>query len=238
MNNSIDMDLQTQLDLLDYLSGFITENKKTKFEKVLDFRTHHIAVVLENIYQAHNASAVIRSCDLFGVQNLFVIENTNRYTLNPGVSVGASKWVDLKRYNKREADNTTRCLNDLRKKGYRIVATTPHRNDVTIDELPIDKPFALVYGTEETGLSPVALDMADEYVQIPQVGFTESFNISVSVALSLYEVTKRLWKSNADWKLSEQERLNIKLNWMRRVLARHKGLEERFFENRQAAENI
>jgi len=226
------LDSKTRADLIDYLGEFITDNKREKFEEVLKYRTRHVTVVLEDIYQPHNASAVIRSCDLFGVQDLHVIENSNRYTLNPGVTVGSSKWVSLNRYNKRDEDNTAPCLRILKEKGYRVVATTPHRDDIMLPDLPVDKPLALVYGTEDTGLSEQALELADEYVRIPQVGFTESFNISVSVALSLYDVIQRLWNTDVDWKISEDERLELKLSWMRKVLARHKGLEDRFWESR------
>ncbi len=228
------MDLQTQLDLMDYLAGFLTEHKLERFEEVISNRTRHVTVVLEDIFQPHNASAVTRSCDCFGIQDLHVIENRNRYTVNPGVTVGSSKWVTLNRYNKQDENNTIDSINSLKEKGYRIVATTPHRDDVMLPELPIDQPFALIFGTEETGLTETALEMSDEFMRIPQVGFTESYNISVSVSLCLYDIMSRVWKSDLDWHLSDAEKRDIKITWMRKVLARHKGLEDRFWEQRAA----
>lgn len=226
------MDRATEIELLEYLSGFITDHKLRRFEQVLAQRTRHATVVLEDIFQPHNASATIRSCDLFGVQDLHVIEMRNRYTVNPGVAVGASKWVNLIRYGKRGEDNTTRCFQDLKEKGYRIVATTPHRDDVLIDELDITSPYALVFGTEETGLSETALDLADEYVRIPQVGFTESFNISVSVALCLYETTRRLRASSVNWRLSDEEIFQLRLAWARKVVRNSAMLEKEYLAGR------
>ena len=227
------MDEHLRQELIEYLSGFVTENKLNKFEEVLSFRTRHITVVLEDIFQPHNASAVMRSCDLFGVQDVHIIENSNRFTVNPGVTVGSSKWLNLNRYNKRGEDNTTACLNHLKEKGYRIVATTPHCDDVLLPDLSIEKPFALLYGTEETGLSDRAMELADEYMKIPQVGFTESFNISVSVALSLYDVAHRVWASGIDWQLSEEERIELRLRWLRKVVRRYQSLEDHFFATRE-----
>ncbi|MBS1260982.1 MAG: tRNA (guanosine(18)-2'-O)-methyltransferase [Calditrichaeota bacterium] len=228
------MDRDTKQALVEYLSGFITEHKRRRFEEVLANRTRHLAVVLEDIYQPHNASAVIRTADCFGIQDLHVIENRNRYTLNPGVSVGASKWVSLRCYDEFDADNVRACVDSLRRRGYRIAATTPHRDDVTVAEVPVDQPLALAFGTEETGLTPEFLDEADMFVSIPMFGFTESFNISVSVALVLYELTRRLRESGIEWRLSDEEKLEIRLSWLRKLLARHKGLEQRFFAERGA----
>lgn len=216
--------------LIDYLREFVTENKMEIFSAVLPTRTRHITIALEDIHQPHNASATVRSCDLFGIQDLHVIENRNRYTLSPGVSVGASKWVTMRRYSERGADNTAACIDSLRASGYRIVATTPHKNDVLLPDLPIDQPLALLFGTEETGLSERALEMADEFVKIPQVGFTESFNISVSVALVLYELTQRLWKSEIKWHLGDEEQKILLLTWMQKTLARFPQLVKAFFE--------
>lgn len=226
------MDTKTRQELMDYLSGFITENKLAKFEEVLASRTRYVTVALENIFQPHNASAVMRSCDLFGVQDVHIIENSNRFTVNPGVTVGSSKWLNLHRYNNREQDNTAPCLLGLKEQGYTIVATTPHQDDVLLRDLPVDEPIALVYGTEETGLSETALELADVYMKIPQVGFTESFNISVSVALSLYDIVERVRASDVAWQLSEEEKTELRLAWMRKVVKRFRNLEDRFFENR------
>ncbi len=217
-------------ELIDYLEKYVTGNKLAKFNAVLPNRTRHVTVVLEDIYQPHNASAVVRSCDLFGVQEMHVIENRHRYTLSSGVSVGASKWITLHRWNQRGEDNTTRCLGEIRNRGYRIVATTPRTDGVPLPDLPVEKPLALVFGTEETGLSAKALELADEAVTIPMVGFTESFNVSVSAALCLYEVMHRLWRSEVDWKLTAIEQEELRLVWMEKVLKRFPQLVKNFLE--------
>lgn len=203
----------------------ISENKRNLFDTIIENRTRHITVVLENLYQPHNASAVLRSCDCFGVQDVHVIENTNKYELSKEVDMGSSKWVNVVHYNRTD-DNTLECLTTLKEKGYRIIGTTPHKNDCLIHELPIDKPVALVYGTELTGMTETAMNACDGFVKLPMYGFTESYNISVSVALSLYDVTERMRKMDLDWRLSEEEKLATKLQWVRKVI-KHSAKVER-----------
>lgn len=186
----------------------ISDNKRALFDRLAALRTRHIAVVLEDIYQSHNASAVLRSCDCFGVQDIHVIEAHNPFNPAGDVAVGSSKWVDFYPY-----PDTPSAYNRLRQKGYRIVATTPHTNDTLINDLDISSPIALVFGTELTGLSPQAIDLADAYVKIPMFGFTESFNISVSAALSLFALTSRLRNSNIPWQLTPDQILSLKLHW-------------------------
>ncbi|HEB85038.1 MAG TPA: TrmH family RNA methyltransferase [Bacteroidetes bacterium] len=227
------MDNKVKRELIDFLSEHITDARRELFETVLAGRTRYLTVVLEDIYQPHNASAVIRTCDGFGVQDLHVIENRNRYTLNPGVSLGASKWVTLHRYNRRGKDNTTRALQGLKERGYRLIATTPHTDEKRLDELPLEEgPIALLFGTELEGLSETALALAEEHVRIPMTGFSESFNISVSAAICLYDLTMRLKNSGLRWELSEEEKLEVKLQWLRASVRRAEKLEKRFFDER------
>ncbi|MBE0639214.1 MAG: RNA methyltransferase [Bacteroidales bacterium] len=211
--------------LFDYLAGFITENKRNKFEEVIQQRTRYVTVVLEDIYQPHNASAVLRTCDCFGVQDVHIIENQNIYTVNPDIALGSSKWLNLYSYCGQE-NNTPAALQSLRQKGYRIVATTPHKDDVTLQELPLDNgPIALVFGTEMRGITGSALELADEFMKIPMYGFTESFNISVSAALVLFHLTEKLRKSDINWHLTDDEMLDIRLQWARQVVKRSDLIE-------------
>ncbi len=223
------MSQKTAKELRDYLFGFISENKKTLFETIIENRTRHLTVVLENIYQPHNASAVLRSCDLFGVQDVHIIENSNEYTLSKEVALGSSKWLTMRKHNEEE-ENTLACYDALRKDGYRIVATTPHTKDVMLDELPLDQKTALVFGTELTGLSDIAMENADAYVKIPMYGFTESFNISVSAALSLYQLTENLRKSEINWQLSEEEKVDIQIAWAMNVIKKSDLIVEDFLK--------
>ena len=215
--------------LYEFLSDYVTDERKKRFEEVLRFRTRHIAIVLEDIYQSHNASAVLRSCDLTGVQDIHIIENKWVYDINPDIVVGSTKWLDLHKYNVNEF-NTPEAFDLLHSKGYKIVATCPHQNDYTPDTLPLDQPIAVVFDTEKTGLTDYALEHSDMYVQIPMHGFTESFNISVSAALLMYTLTQRLHKSDINWQLTEEEKQEIRLDWTRKSLNRVRMFENKFYE--------
>ncbi len=218
-------------ELVDYLSQFISETRRNKFEEVLNFRTRHITIVLEDLYQPHNASAVLRSCDIFGIQDIHVVENRNAYTLHPDIALGSPKWLNIHKYQKNE-NNSMHCITELKKKGYRIVATSPNERSNIISELPIDRPLALIFGTELTGISDTVKDQADEFVHIPMFGFTESFNISVSAALCLNTLITKLHQSNTDWHLNEAERNELLLTWLRNSIRKVDLIEKDFMEKR------
>ena len=186
-----------------------SDNKRELFDRLAPLRTRHICVVLEDIYQSHNAAAVLRSCDCFGVQDVHVVEANNPFNPAGDVAVGSSKWVDYYRHH-----SIQEAYHHLHAKGYRIVATLPHENDTMITDLDISQPTALVFGTELTGLTKEAIDGADGYVKIPMYGFTESFNISVCAALSLFSLTERMRRNtNLHWQLDDDALLDLKLHW-------------------------
>ena len=215
---------------LTFLSQFVTDERRQRFEEVLDWRTRHLTVVLEDIFQPHNASAVLRTCDLLGVQDIHVVENRNHYAVNPEVVMGSTKWLSLYHYDETEF-NTPAAFERLRGEGYKIVAACPHRDDFTPKELPLDEPVALVFGTEKEGLSDYAIENADMHVRIPMFGFTESYNISVSAALLLYTLMERLHCSNnIDWHLNDADRNAVRLLWTRRSLSRIHHYERKFAE--------
>ncbi|MBP5548528.1 MAG: RNA methyltransferase [Bacteroidales bacterium] len=200
--------------LYEALTELYSENKRSLFDRLVQHRTRHITVVLEDIYQSHNASAVLRSCDCFGVQDVHVVENRNLFNPAGDVAVGSSKWVDY--YKHRDIKEA---YNHLHSKGYRIIATLPHENDTMIGDLDLSSPVALVFGTELTGLTQEAIEGADGYVKIPMYGFTESFNISVCAALSLFSTTEHLRHTpGLNWQLSEEEQLTLKLYWSLQVI--------------------
>ncbi len=211
----------------------ITPNKREMFDRIAADRTKHLTVVMENIYQEHNASAVLRSCDCFGLQDLHVIEKDNTYKIQRDIALGAGRWVDM--YNYDDSENVTKdCLNDLKSKGYKIVATTPHTDSQTIYDLDLTQPIALVFGTERRGISEEVVEMADEFVKIPMYGFTESFNISVSVAIVLNTLRQRLEQSDLNWKLSDEEQTLLKINWCSKILNGGDLLEKKFRSDLQA----
>ncbi|HDO27094.1 MAG TPA: TrmH family RNA methyltransferase [Bacteroidetes bacterium] len=224
------MDRKTREALLEYMQEFITEERKQLFDKILNYRTRHITVVLEDLYQPHNASAVLRTCDLTGIQDVHVIENKNKYDVNPDVALGSSKWLNLVKYDE-PGDNTLKAFKKLKKQGYRIVATTPHKDIQTPQTIPLESKMALVFGTELTGLSKVAIEHADEHLKIPMYGFTESFNISVSAALILYILTDRLRNSGINWQLTPGEMNDIRLEWVKRTLRKPEIFEKEFLKS-------
>lgn len=220
---------QDELKILDEFYNIISESKQQMFDAIAAERTKHLTVVLENIHQEHNASAVLRSCDCFGIQDLHVIEKNNQYKVQRDIALGAGRWVDLYNFDKGENPSLD-CVKKLKEKGYKIVATTPHTNDVTINELDLSQPIALVFGTEHTGISEEIIAEADEFVKIPMFGFSESFNISVSVAITLNVLRNRLEQSELNWKLSPEEQTALKIKWSKKILRAGNELEVAFRE--------
>jgi tRNA (guanosine-2'-O-)-methyltransferase len=220
-----------KIALIDYFSNFTSERRMELLRYVLDHRTRYITVVLEDIFQSQNASAVLRSCDCFGVQDVHVIENYNKFNVNPKVVMGASKWLTLNKYNNC-GDNTLVAINALKQQGYRIVATSPHTYVTSLQDFDVDRgKFAILFGTELTGLSEVALDNADEFLMIPTYGFSESLNISVSAALCLQNLTERLRISTTDYKLAQEEYADVLLEWLRKSIKSWRSIEKRFLSS-------
>lgn len=217
-------------EIVEYLSGFVTEKRYEGFISVLNQRTNYISLALEDIYQPHNANAVLRTCDCFGIQDVHIIENQNQYQINPDVSLGSSKWLNLKFYNKKE-NNTLSAIESLRKNGYRIIATTPHNNDVNLEDFNLENgKFALFFGSELPGLSSLMLEHADEYLKIPMYGFTESFNISVSAAICLHHLRFKLNRSNIEWGMNENEKTEILFNWLMQSIKSSEQILNDFLE--------
>lgn len=208
---------QQMRERIEYYSSMLTDKRIKRMQTVLEHRTRYLTVVLEDLFQPHNASAVLRSCDGFGIQDVHIIEKRNRFRPAKTVAMGTSQWLSLHHYRDQEdEDATMKAIDSLRASGYRIVATTPHTDDVDLEELRIeDGPIALLFGTELTGLSEKALANADEYVKIPMYGFVESFNISVSCAIALHHLSLKLRGSGLNYLLDEQQRLELTYKWMR-----------------------
>jgi tRNA (guanosine-2'-O-)-methyltransferase len=202
---------------IDRLKPFLSPERLARMEAVLAWRTRFLQVVLEDIYQPHNAAACLRSCDCFGVQEVHVIEKRNNFDPSENVALGAEKWLTLKRWKEQTANPnpTFACLEDFRQRGFRIVVTTLEPPSVPPPEVPLDRPLALVFGTEETGVSTTALEAADTRLHLPMYGFTQSFNISVSCALALQALTARIHGlPAARWELPEAEKQALLADWM------------------------
>jgi tRNA (guanosine-2'-O-)-methyltransferase len=205
----------------------ITPNKINLFDRIAADRTRHLTIALENIYQEHNASAVLRTCDCFGIQDLHVIEKDNQYQIQRDIALGSGRWVDIHNFSD-EFGPTETCISSLKGQGYQIVATTPHTDAYTVHDLPIDKPLAFFFGTELKGLSEEVMQAADLHVRIPMYGFTESFNISVSVAVLLQTVRQRLEISQHKWKLTDSEQIALKIQWCKKILNGGEALSKEF----------
>ena len=210
-------DTETRRKLIEHLSQFVTEPRKVRLEEVLSNRTRHITVVLEDLYQTQNISAVMRSCECYGIQDAYIVENRNEFEIHKDISMGADKWLTLHHYPHAE-HNMKQCIDDLHAKGYTVVATLPDEKKTTIQDLPIDRKTAFLFGTELTGLSEEAVRYADCNALIPMYGFTESFNISNSAAIILSNFSERLRHSDVDWHLGEDEREALYFDWLQKSI--------------------
>ena len=218
--------------LIEHFLKCITDERKALFEELIQKRTKYLTVVLENIYQPLNASAVLRSCDCFGIQDVHVIENYNEFKADKEVAMGASNWLTVNRYEKNE-NNTLDCIQSLKNRGYRIVATSPHNSQTDLINFDLSKgKTALFFGTELEGLSNLVLENADEHLHIPMYGFTESFNLSVSAAICLYEIRMKMEKENIKWQMTKDEKNQVLLDWLRCSIDRSEIVEDDFLKNR------
>lgn len=214
--------------LLEYLEGFISEERKERFKAVLEQRTKYITVAIEDVFQLHNTSAVVRSCESFGVQEAHVIDGRFGKRLDKNIAMGAQQWVDIRRHGR-----TTDCVSALKKEGYRIIGTTPHNDSCMLGDFKIKGKTAFLFGTERDGLSEEALGLCDGTLKIPMNGFTESLNISVSAALILHELTHKLRKSGVSWRLSEQEKMEKRLDWTQKSIKSIDAILERYYEKNE-----
>jgi tRNA (guanosine-2'-O-)-methyltransferase len=220
--------------VLQHLSRFVSDHKKEFAEKVLNARTRHVTVVLENIYQSQNSSAVIRTCECMGLQDVHVIEDKSKYSVNRRVLKGAHKWTDIIHHQSKQGDATRICFDKLRASGYKILVADPAEEGISIHDVPIDESkIALVFGNELHGVSETAQQYADQKIKKPIIGFTESLNISASVAICLSSLITRLHASLHDYSLTEEEKEAIRLEWYRKIVKRSDLIEREFIRTIQ-----
>jgi len=186
---------------------------------------------LEDIFQPQNASAAVRTCECMGLQDVHIVENTIKYQVNRDVLKGSHKWMNLIRYNKKGANNSERCLAELRKQGYTVYATDPSTHGVSIHEIDPKGKCAIIFGNEHEGVSEYALSQCDAKVRIPMYGFTESLNISVSVAICLNTLIAKLRASENNFGLSLEEQEELTLKWYRKVVRRSDLIEREFMRS-------
>ncbi len=230
------METNERIALNNFLKQFIAEKRLQRFDEVLNNRIGHLHIVLENIFQAHNAAAVVRSCDGFGVQHVHFIENNNHLKISDEVAMGSSQWMTLHRYAESD-NNSSKALRSLKQQGFKIVATSPHQNQFTLDALPLDQKIALVFGTEKLGISQEVYDEADAFVALPMLGFTESFNISVCAALCMYELTRRIRAEVKNPFLPEEEKEEVMHKWLCASVDNSAALLQRFADDEKRRGN-
>lgn len=221
-------------ELIEQLKTFITPEREQLLHTILQKRTNYVTVAIEDIYQSHNASAVLRSCDCFGIQNVHIVEQQNQFIPNHEVDMGSSKWLSINKYTGEQG--LEKCISSLKHQNYRVVATTPHHNDTSLDTFDLQPgPVALLFGTEARGLTDKAIEMADEYLKIPMYGFTESFNISVSVAIILHHLRLQLNNATIAWELDEKEKEQLLLDWLKNSIKRPELIIERLSRKKNKA---
>ncbi|MFN5170253.1 MAG: TrmH family RNA methyltransferase [Cyclobacteriaceae bacterium] len=218
--------------LIAFFQQYVTDHKLAFMDRVLQQRTRHVTVVMEDILQSQNTSAVIRTCECLGLQEVHIIENYSKWGTNKKVLKGSQYWIDLVRHKSRSTDNGVACFRQLKEKGYRILVTDPSPDGISIHDVEVDRPLALVMGNEHRGISDQALAIADQKVHIPMFGFTESLNISVSTAICLSTLLAKLrQRDDVKWHLPDDEQIRIRLKWLRNVVKRSDLLEREFLKS-------
>ena len=208
---------------VEYLSEFLLESRVETLNRALDMRTEYITVMTENMFHAQNASAIVRHCEAFGVQNIHTVEELCPFLPTLNIALGTDKWIDINRHA-----TTADAVKALREQGYRIIATTPHHKSCTPETFDVKRgKFALVFGTEKTGVSAEILAEADEYLQIPMCGMVDSLNVSASAAILIYMLSQRMRLECEDWRLSEEKRIRILYDWYRYAVRDSEWLLER-----------
>ena len=218
--------------VLQELYKIITPNKVGLFEKIAPQRSRHLVVGLENIQQDHNASAIMRTMDCLGFQELHLIEKNNNYQFQRDIALGAARWLDVVQHQ-QEPEPVLDAISTLKAKGYRIVATSPHHKANTPQDIDLEQPIALFFGAEKHGISAELEANADSFLHIPMHGFTESYNLSVSAAVVLSALRTRLEASKQSWLLNEAEQIALKIEWCRRILNGGQQLAQKFREEYQ-----
>lgn len=214
--------------LVKHLQEFLTQPRQAKFEEILEKRTRILTVVLVDLYQEHNASAILRSCEAFGVQDIHVVESENKFLTKPEIAMGTDRWLSIHRFGGK--NGLRKCFSKLKKKGFRTAATVLNHESQPIQDVEVSRtePLALFYGNEKQGLPQTVIDQADFCIHIPMHGFVESFNVSVAAALSLQTLTEKIRRSSTDWHLGEKDREGIWLDWTRRTIPNCEAIERRF----------
>ena len=214
---------------LEYMIRFLTEERVEVLRRTLAERTRYMTILTENTFHPQNASALMRHCEAFGLQDLHTVETVCKFSPNVNIVRGTDKWVDITRH-----DSTAEAISSLKNAGYRLVATTPHRESCTPETFDVEKgPFCLVFGTEHAGVSDEIIEAADEYLRIPMCGMVESLNVSASAAILIYMLSQRMrLATTIDWRLSDIESQELLFRWVMSSVKDAERILEREFSNK------
>ena len=218
--------LEWYRERIDYLASFMTEERFSLFERTVAQRTNYLTILTENTFHPHNAAALIRHCEAFGVQSMHTIETRCVFDPSQNISRGSDRWLHLHRHH-----STAEALSALKAEGYRLVATTPHRESCTPETFDVTKgKFALIFGTEHAGISDEALAAADEYLRIPMCGMVESLNVSASAAILIYQLAQRVRAQVEGWTLTEEEQTRLLYDWVHLSVKDAEAILQRKFD--------
>ncbi|MEG0927809.1 MULTISPECIES: TrmH family RNA methyltransferase [Chryseobacterium] len=192
----------------EYLKQFLTEERLAKIKHFSQESSDFVLPVMDDVYQFRNAAAIIRSVEACAFHKVVAMEEENVFNPNLTVTKGAETWVEVEKMPKNIAS-----LQNIKDRGYKILAVSLEKNAVMLPEYEITEPIALVFGTEQAGVSEEVIDFADETLAIPMFGFTRSYNVSVAAGICMYELKQKLLKSNIDYKLNEQKLLEMQIRW-------------------------
>jgi len=214
------MDQQLNHFLIEKYAAFLSEERKATIEHSLNFRTAHMTLLLEDMIDPHNINAIFRTGECFGIQHFHVVDNIQKFHIGKGVSKGATKWIDIHRYDQENHNNSANAAKELKARGYQLVATVPYKEAIDFKQIDLSKKTALIFGNERDGVSKTLLQQADVTIKIPMYGFTESFNVSVSAGILLQSLATKMHKEVSDWQLTDEEKENYRLKWFKQSMAR------------------
>ena len=208
---------------LDYMTRFITDERCEVLQRTVAQRTHYMRILTENMFHPQNASAIMRHCEAFGIQQIHTVEDRCKFDPSVNIVRGTQKWVDVEHH-----ETTAEALQVLKSEGYRIVATTPHRCSATPETFDVTKgKFALVFGTEHAGISDEVIEAADDFLMIPMCGMVESLNVSASAAILIYMLSERIRQSVERWQLTDAEQLKLLTRWTMSSVRDYEGILRR-----------
>lgn len=215
--------------LIEHLSSLLNPNRKETLDKAISLRTKHICLVLENIRHTQNSSAIIRTAEIMGVQDVHVVRQNYQNDLRRDITKGAEKWMEVRLYDGEER-NIELCFNYLKKKKYKIAVTCLDDDSKSIEEIPLIEPLAIVMGEEVSGVSDFAKANADYKIKLPMYGLTESFNIAIAGSLVMHQILTRLRSTDVNYLLNPQQKTELTLDWYKKAIRGGHEIASRFIE--------